>query len=107
MRRWAPGSLATNGPSVAARLRDLRAVIDDWLAALERPGGPDETALAGRLEAVRARLDGIRRVDELVLVVPRAAVPGAAAWYGLRPTASTSSWPSCVTGATTAGRDGA
>ena len=50
------GILGTNGPAVAARLRDLRAVIDDWLAALERPGGPDETALADRLEAVRTRL---------------------------------------------------
>ena len=51
------GILATNGPAVAARLRDLRAVIDDWLAALERPGGPDEAALADRLEAARARLE--------------------------------------------------
>ena len=41
------GILATNGPAVAARLRDLRAVIDDWLAALERPGGPDESRAGG------------------------------------------------------------
>jgi prephenate dehydrogenase len=51
------GILATNGPAVAARLRDLQAAIDDWLAALERPDGPDEAALADRLEAVRARLE--------------------------------------------------
>jgi len=51
------GILATNGPAVAARLRDLRAAIDDWLAALERPGGPDGAALVDRLEAARARLE--------------------------------------------------
>jgi prephenate dehydrogenase len=51
------GILATNGPAVAARLHDLRAAIDEWLAALERPGGPDEAALAERLEAARARLE--------------------------------------------------
>ncbi len=51
------GILATNGPAVAARLHDLRAVIDDWLAALERPGGPDAAALADRLEAARLRLE--------------------------------------------------
>jgi prephenate dehydrogenase len=51
------GILATNGPAVAARLRDLRAAIDDWLAALEHEGGPDEAALVDRLEAARARLE--------------------------------------------------
>jgi prephenate dehydrogenase len=51
------GILATNGPAVAARLRDLRAAIDEWLAALERPGGPDEAALTERLAAARARLE--------------------------------------------------
>jgi prephenate dehydrogenase len=51
------GILATNGPAVATRLRDLRAVIDDWLAALERPGGPGEAALAERLTAARTRLE--------------------------------------------------
>jgi prephenate dehydrogenase len=51
------GILATNGPQVATRLRDLRAVIDDWLAALERPGGPDEAGLAERLLAARTRLE--------------------------------------------------
>ena len=51
------GILATNGPAVADRLRDLRAVLDDWLTALERPGGPDEAALAERLAAARTRLE--------------------------------------------------
>jgi prephenate dehydrogenase len=51
------GILATNGPAVATRLRDLRAAIDDWLAELERPGGPDEAALAERLAAARTRLE--------------------------------------------------
>ena len=57
------GILATNGPAVAARLRDLRAVIDDWLAALERPGGPDEAGAGGTARgrprrASRSRRDG-------------------------------------------------
>jgi prephenate dehydrogenase len=50
------GILATNAAPVAARLRDLQAVLDDWLAALDRAGGPDETALRERLEAARLRL---------------------------------------------------
>ncbi len=49
--------LATNAAPIAAWLRDLRAVIDAWLLALERPDGPDEAELADRLEAARARLD--------------------------------------------------
>jgi prephenate dehydrogenase len=48
---------ATNAPAIARRLRAYRAVIDDWLTALEAPDGPDEAALAARLEAVRARLE--------------------------------------------------
>jgi prephenate dehydrogenase len=47
----------TNAPALAARLRDLRAVLDAWLAELERPGGPDERAIAARLQAARAILD--------------------------------------------------
>jgi len=48
---------ATNAPAIADRLRDLRAVIDDWIEALERPGGPDEAAIAARLRAARDRLE--------------------------------------------------
>jgi prephenate dehydrogenase len=49
---------ATNGPALAARLRDLRSILDDWLAALEGPGGPDESELLERLRAARGRLEG-------------------------------------------------
>jgi prephenate dehydrogenase len=48
---------ATNAPALAARLRDVRLVLDGWLAALERPGGPDEAELRERLRAARARLE--------------------------------------------------
>jgi prephenate dehydrogenase len=51
------GIAVTNAPAIAARLHGFRAVIDRWLAELERPGGPDEEALAGRLAAARDRLD--------------------------------------------------
>ena len=48
---------ATNAAPLAARIRDLRAVLDDWLAELERPDGPDEAAIARRLTAARATLE--------------------------------------------------
>ncbi len=51
------GIAATNAPAIAARLRDLRAELDEWLAELERPGGPDEAALAGRLQRARTTLE--------------------------------------------------
>ena len=35
------GIAATNAPAIAARLRDVRAVIDAWLARPRRRGGPD------------------------------------------------------------------
>jgi prephenate dehydrogenase len=47
----------TNAPALAARLRDLRDVLDGWLTELERPDGPDETAIADRLRAARAILE--------------------------------------------------
>ena len=47
----------TNAPALAARIRDLQAVLDDWLAELERPAGPDQAALLDRLRAARARLE--------------------------------------------------
>jgi prephenate dehydrogenase len=48
---------ATNAPALAVRLHDLRTVLDEWLAALERPGGPDEAELLDRLQVARARLE--------------------------------------------------
>jgi prephenate dehydrogenase len=49
---------ATNAPAIAARLRDMRSVLDGWLAELERPDGPDEAALERRLRDARERLEG-------------------------------------------------
>ena len=46
----------TNAPALAERLRDLSSVLDAWRAELERPGGPDEAAIAARLAAARAEL---------------------------------------------------
>ena len=54
--------LATNAPAVAARLRDLRTALDEWIAVLDRtstpdaPDGADEIALRDRLTAARALL---------------------------------------------------
>jgi prephenate dehydrogenase len=50
------GIAATNSAALAARLRDLRAVIDSWLTELERDGGPDADALVARLDSARQRL---------------------------------------------------
>ena len=50
------GIAATNAPAIAERLHHFRTVIDAWLAELERPGGPDEAALADRLAAARDAL---------------------------------------------------
>ncbi|MGA2512281.1 MAG: prephenate dehydrogenase/arogenate dehydrogenase family protein [Candidatus Limnocylindrales bacterium] len=56
------GIAATNSDALATRLRDLRAVIDSWLAELERDGGPDVNALLARFESARQRLiDADRR----------------------------------------------
>jgi len=41
---------------LASRLRDLRSVIDSWLAELERDGGPDVNALLARFDSARQRL---------------------------------------------------
>jgi prephenate dehydrogenase len=50
----------TNAPALAARLRDLRAVLDGWLADLERPGGPDPDVIGARLESARVILEESR-----------------------------------------------
>jgi prephenate dehydrogenase len=47
----------TNAPVLAARIRDIRAILDAWLAELERKGGPREAAVAERLAAARAMLE--------------------------------------------------
>ena len=60
---------ATNAPALAARLRDLRAVLDAWLAELERPGGPRRGGRrasgsrppARSSSATRERRAGLRR----------------------------------------------
>lgn len=51
------GIIATNGPAIANRLRELQRVLDEWLLALERDGGPDAEAVAVRLAAARRRLE--------------------------------------------------
>lgn len=51
------GILATNGPAVAERLMALRAVLDDWFAALAADQ-TDPAALQARLEAARALASG-------------------------------------------------
>jgi prephenate dehydrogenase len=55
--RMGASIMATNAPALAVRLRELRTVLDGWLASLERPGGPDEAELLDRLRAARARLE--------------------------------------------------
>jgi prephenate dehydrogenase len=53
--------VATNAPALAARVRDLIAALDGWLAELERPGGPDSDEIADRLRSARQRLDAMPR----------------------------------------------
>jgi prephenate dehydrogenase len=53
------GIARTNAGPLAARLRDVRDRLDEWLALLEQPsadGLPDETLLRERLAAARDRL---------------------------------------------------
>ena len=53
------GIARTNAAPLAARLRDVRDRLDEWLALLEQPsadGLPDETMLRERLAAARDRL---------------------------------------------------
>jgi prephenate dehydrogenase len=50
------GIAATNAAAIAGRLRDVRAVIDEWIAELERDGGPDSAVLLNRFTSARNRL---------------------------------------------------
>jgi prephenate dehydrogenase len=49
--------LASNAEAVAVVLRAYRERIDEWLAMLEAPDGPDAEALRARLSAAKARLE--------------------------------------------------
>jgi prephenate dehydrogenase len=55
--RLGAGIAATNGAALLEGLRDLRAVLDGWIAELARDGGPDPARLEVRLRAVRDRLE--------------------------------------------------
>ncbi len=49
--------LATNGPRVVERLRSMRDVIDEWIAALDTSAAPDEEVIRTRLAGARIRLE--------------------------------------------------
>jgi prephenate dehydrogenase len=51
------GIAASNALPLARRARDLRAVLDAWIAELERDGGPDPAGLESRLRAARSVLE--------------------------------------------------
>ena len=50
------GIATMNAAAIAARLRDMRSVVDEWLADLESPDGPDAERLRDRFAAARDRL---------------------------------------------------
>jgi prephenate dehydrogenase len=52
------GIATTNAPAIAARLRDLRAVLDAWLIYLDGPTGPDAERIRARFAEARALLRG-------------------------------------------------
>ena len=55
--RMGAGIATMNAAALAAGLRELRGVLDTWIAELERDGGPDPGRLEARLRAVRDRLE--------------------------------------------------
>ncbi len=55
------GIAATNAAATAERLRDVRSMLDEWIAELERPGGPDAAELLARFGAARKRLEAADR----------------------------------------------
>ncbi len=50
--------LASNAPAIAARVRTLRAVLDEWLALLETTGGVEVDGIRARLAAAKTQLEG-------------------------------------------------
>ena len=50
------GIAGTNSAAIAVRLRDVRAAIDEWIAELEREGGPDAETLLARFTSAHRRL---------------------------------------------------
>jgi len=52
------GIAATNGAQVAARVRDLIAVLESWASDLEQGVAVDADAIAERLRVARDRLEG-------------------------------------------------
>ena len=55
--RMGAGIAATNAAALVAGLRDVRAVLDAWIADLERDGGPAAADIEARLRAIRDRLE--------------------------------------------------
>jgi prephenate dehydrogenase len=55
------GIAAMNARAIGARLREFRAVLDGWLAELERDGGPNEEVLLARFSAARRRIEDSHR----------------------------------------------
>jgi prephenate dehydrogenase len=51
------GIAATNPEAISARIRDVRAVLDEWLAELESPDGPDFEWLQERFASARELLE--------------------------------------------------
>ncbi len=55
------GIVATNGPAIADRVRDLITALEGWLARLEHDGGPDVADVERQLRAARERLESETR----------------------------------------------
>jgi hypothetical protein len=51
------GIAVTNAAAIAEQLRDLRAVLDEWIAELEAADGPDADRLRDRFAAARRQLE--------------------------------------------------
>ena len=55
------GIAATNSAALAARLRDVRTVIDSWIEELDKADGPDADLLLARFMSARQRLSNSER----------------------------------------------